>query len=212
MKNSLPNQWGRMGALTIIFVFISSLGLFGQSKLAVTYDPALPGEHDLNSSLAELLRVAPATNQDLTSLPAGSGKLRWVTFWRRDGARRAQIAISLRRNLQFAVPNLVHDTQTSHGSISTTFKLYNDLSVVCESLDSLVAPGSHGRKGEYAALSNDLSNLDRIREELSSHIQRTAALLESNNPDLVSSAGRPKKIIIDDNIPEKRTRKKRTPQ
>ncbi|HLJ26995.1 MAG TPA: hypothetical protein VKY85_09835 [Candidatus Angelobacter sp.] len=211
MKTMLPPQVRRQ-ALTIIFVFVFSLGSFGQSRLAATYDPALPGEHDLNSSLAELTRVAPATNQDLTSLHVSAGKIRRLEFWRRDSAHKAQIAVALRRNLQFAVPTLVRDTQASHGSISTTFKLYNDLSVVCESLDSLVSPGSRGNKEEYAALARDLSDLDRIREELSSHIQHTAALLESGNPSLVLSAGRaPKKIIVDDAVPEKRTLRKKIP-
>jgi hypothetical protein len=81
----------------------------------------------------------------------------------------------LRRNLQFAVPDLIHDAQASGGSISTTFKLYKDLTVVCESLDSLLPPGSREGKTEPTALSNDLS------------------------------------VIVDDNIPEKPSPKKRRP-
>jgi hypothetical protein len=118
----------------------------------------------------------------------------------------------LRRNLQFAVPDLIHDAQASGGSISTTFKLYKDLTVVCESLDSLVPPGSREGKTELTALSNDLSDMNRLREELSSYIQRTAASMESKNAQLVSSAGRsPKRVIVDDNTPENPSPKKRRP-
>ena len=122
------------------------------------------------------------------------------------------MAEALRRNLQFAVPNLIHDTQASGGSISTTFKLYIDLTVVCESLDSLLPPGSRESKTELIALSNDLSDMNRLREELSSYIQQTAASIESKNPQLLSSAGRsPKRVIVDDTIPEKPSPKKRRP-
>ena len=54
--------------------------------------------------------------------------------------------------------------------------------------------------------------MNRLREELSSYIQQTAASMESKNAQLVSSAGRsPKKVIVDDNIPEKPSPRKRHP-
>src|SRR6516225_405557 len=105
---------------------------------------------------------------------------------------------ALRRNLQFAVPDLIRDAQASGGSISTTFALYKDLTVVCESLDSLLPPGSREGNKELAALSNDLSDMNRLRDQLSSHIQQTAASIENKNSQFVSSANRPvKKIIVD---------------
>jgi hypothetical protein len=61
-------------------------------------------------------------------------------------------------------------------------------------------------------LSNDLSDMNRLREELSSYIQQTTASMESKNAQLVSSAGRsPKSVIVDDNIPEKLSPRKRPP-
>ncbi|HEY6253034.1 MAG TPA: hypothetical protein VI685_24000 [Candidatus Angelobacter sp.] len=213
MKTTLPAHPHRMGSLTMLFVFVFACGAFGQSKLATTNDMAQSPGGDLNSALAELTRVAPATDADLSSSHAEGGKLHRITFWRRNSAHKAQMTTALRRNLQLAVPNLVRDTQASHGSISATFKLYNDLSVVCESLNSLVSTGSREGKAEFAPLSKDLSDMNRIREELSFHIQQRAALLESKNPDFVLAAGRPKKIIIDDNVPEKPTaRKKSSPR
>ena len=54
--------------------------------------------------------------------------------------------------------------------------------------------------------------MNRLREELSSYIQQTAASMESKNAQLVSSAGgSPKRVIVDDNIPEKLLPKKRRP-
>ena len=158
------------------------------------------------------MRAAPATSQDLMDLQQQGGRLRRVTFWRGNNAQKAKMTAALRRNVQFAVPDLIHDAQASGGSISTTFKLYRDLTVVCESLDSLIPPGSTEGKTELAALSNDLSDMNRLREELSAYIQRTAASMESKNAQLVPSAGRsPKRVIVDDNIPEKPSPKKRGP-
>jgi hypothetical protein len=198
MTISINRYWG---VLTLIFVLVLTTSLFAQSRPAAESTSPSPGARDLNSTLAELMRVAPLTNQDLAHLKQPGGKLHWATFWRGDKAQNAQMTAALRRNLQFAVPDLIRDTQASGGSISTTFKLYKDLTVVCESVDSLLPASSREGKAELTALSNDLSDMNRLREELSSYIQHRAALIESKN--LVSSAGRsPKKVIVDDTIPE----------
>jgi hypothetical protein len=199
------------GVLTVVFVLVFSIGLFAQSRPAAASTSASSVARDLNATLAELMRAAPATNQDLADLQKG-GRLQWVTFWRGDKSHKAKMTAALSRNLQFAVPNLIHDAQASGGSISTTFKLYEDLTVVCESLDSLLPPGSREGKNELTALNNDFSDMNRLREELSSYIQQSVASIESKNPPLVSSAGRyPKRIIVDDNIPEKPSPRKRRP-
>jgi hypothetical protein len=200
------------GVRTMGFVLVFSIGLFAQSRPAAASPSASSVARDLNSTLVELMRAAPATNQDLANLQRPGGRLHWVTFWQGDKAHKAQMTAALRRNLQFAVPNLIHDVQASGGSISMTFKLYEDLTVVCASLDSLLPPGSREGKNELTALRNDVSDMNRLREELSSYIQQTAASIESKNPQLVSSAGRSvKRIVVDDNIPEKPSPKKHRP-
>ncbi len=200
------------GVLTTVFVLVFSISLFAQSRPAAASTSASSGARDLNATLVELMRAAPATNQDLGELQHPGGRLQWVTFWQGDKAQKAQMTAALRRNLQFAVPNLIHDAQTSGGSISTTFALYKDLTVVCESLDSLFPSGSRKGNHELRALSDDISDMNRLKEELSSYIQRTAASLESKNPQLVSSVGTPvKRIVVDDTIPEKPSPRKRRP-
>jgi hypothetical protein len=200
------------GVLVMVFIFVSSIGFFAHSRPAAVSTSPSPVARDLNSTLAELMRAAPATSQDLTNLQQRGGRLHWVTFWQGDKGQKAEMTAALRRNLQFAVPDLIHDAQASGGSISTTFKLYKDLTVVSESLDSLLAPGSREGKTELTAVGNDFSDLNRLREELSSYIQQTAASMESKDARLASSAGRsPKRVIVDDNIPERPSPKKRGP-
>jgi hypothetical protein len=194
--------------LVMVSVLVFSIGLFAQSPASVSTPPS-PVARDLNATLAELVRVAPATSQDLTDLQQHGSRLHWVTFWQGDKARKAKMTAALRRNLQFAVPDLIHDAKASGGSISTTFKLYKDLTLVCESLDSLLPPDSQDGKTELTALRNDVSDMNRLREELSSYIEQTATSMDAQ---LVSSAGRsPKRVIVDDNIPEKPSPRKRRP-
>ena len=189
------------GLLVRVFVLVFSMGLFAQTAAAISPSPS-PVARDLNTILTELMRASPATSQDLTDLQQQRGMLHRVTFWRGDNAQKAKMTAALRRNLQFAVPDLIHDAQVSGGSISTTFKLYEDLTVVCESLDSLLPTGSREGTTELKALSNDISDMNRLRQELSSYIQRTAASMESKNAQLASSAGRsPKRVIVDDTTP-----------
>src|SRR5215467_2339267 len=198
--------------LVMVFIFVFSIGFFAQSRPAAVSTSPSPVARDLNTTLAELMRASPATSQDLTNLQQQGGRLHWVTFWQGGKAQKAKMTAALRRNLQFAVPDLIHDAQASGGSISTTFRLYRDLTAVCESLDSLLPPGSREGKPELTALSNDLSAMNRLREELSSYIQQTAVSIDSKSAHLVSSTSRsPKKVIVDDNIPEKPSPRKHGP-
>ena len=200
------------GVLVMVFVLVFCIGLFAQSRPAAVSTSPSPVARDLNTTLGDLMRAAPATSQDLTNLQQQGGRLHRVTFWQGDKAQKAKMRAALRRNLQSAVPDLIHDAQASGGSISTTFRLYKDLTVVCESLDSLLPPGSHEGKTDLTTLNDDLSNMNRLREELAAYIQQTAASMESKNARLVSSASRsPKRVIVDDNIPEKPSPRKHDP-
>lgn len=200
------------GLLVTAFTVVFSIGVFAQSRAAAVLPSPSPVARDLNTILDELRRASPATSQDLTDLEQPSGMLHRVTFWRGNKVQRAKMTAALRRNLQFAVPDLIRDAQASGGSISTTFKLYKDLTVVCESLDSLLPNASREGKTELTALSNDVSDMNRLTEELSVYIQQTATSMESKSAQLVSGAGRaPKRVIVDDTIPEKPSPAKRRP-
>ena len=199
------------GVLVMVFVLVFSIGLFAQSRPAPVSTSPSPVARDLNTTLAELMRAAPATSQDLTNLQQQGGRLHWVTFWQGDKAQKAEMTAALRRNLQFAVPDLIHDAQASGGSISTTFKLYRDLTAVCRVSGFAAPSGSHEGKTELIALSNDLSDMNRLREDLYLYSADRGFDGEQKS-QLSSSAGRvPKRIIVDDNVPEKPSPKKRRP-
>ncbi len=88
-------------------------------------------------------------------------------------AEAQQAATSLQRNLRYALPELVHNVQSSRGSMSTTFKLYDDVSLVCEAVDSLInASEAAGKKTEAAPLTDDYTALAKVRRSLSAYIQQ----------------------------------------
>lgn len=165
---------------------------------------------DLNEVVAQIERVAMATNGDIA-------KLR-IDKWKTDGAQRQQlqkVADSLQRNITDAVPGLIADVQNTHGSVSSSFKLYHNLNVVYEFLSSLAdAAGAIGKKEEYEPLAQDAAALDAVRSSLSSYIEQTASSYESRMQNAARTAQQPPppvKVIVDDEPAKKpKPKKKKT--
>jgi hypothetical protein len=169
----------------------------------------------LSSALADLDRVASATQADLDDLGKekssdDSWKNAWH-FWRfRSSHKRppTKAVLSLQHNLHDAMPGLIQDARST-ASFAATFKLYNNLSVVCELLDSVVDAGRRDGSKD-GALSNDAAAMGRIRQDLATYVEQSAAALDARTtiPASTASTGRPvKKIVVDDTIPEKKAKK-----
>jgi hypothetical protein len=163
---------------------------------------------DLNQIVAQIERVAMATNGDIA-------KLR-IEKWKTDNQQRQQlqkVADSLQRNITDAVPGLIADVQNTHGSVSSSFKLYHNLNVVYEFLSSLAdAAGAVGRKEEYEPLAQDAAELDSVRSSLSNYIEQTATSYESRMQNATKAAQQappPVKVIVDDEPAKKPKPKKK---
>jgi len=209
-----------MKTILAAILFLSfSLGLAGQSLRAKSKNPAMSTSasqirRDLNTSLADLERVTAATNSDIANF-SESSESRWK-MWQKLNSRKhdeKQMAAAIQRNLTNAMPVLIRDVQGSRGSVSTTFKLYNNLNIVYETLDSLVETGDRdGKKRELGPLTNDLAAMGHVRQELSAYIQQASVSLDNKRPQSFSttnfnSASRlpvPKKVAMDDMAPESR--------
>ena len=140
---------------------------------------------DLNSALISLDRVSQATQNDIANMHVESWKSGWKPGFLKGGnshqAEAQQAATSLQRNLRYALPELMHNVQSSRGSMSTTFKLYDDVSLVCEAVDSLInASEAAGKKNEAAPLVDDYTALARVRRSLSAYIQEASAQWENH--------------------------------
>jgi hypothetical protein len=176
MKNTLV-------AVTLISCsFVYGSNVSAQSRGAQRTQAVDSGRMDLNSALVSLDRVSQATQSDIANLHVEKWKSGWKSGFLKDGSHQAQAqqaAVSLQRNLRYALPELIHNVQNSRGSMSTTFKLYDDVSLVCEAVDSLInASEAAGRKSEAASLTDDYSALTRVRRSLSAYVQQASAQVD----------------------------------
>jgi hypothetical protein len=186
---------------------------------------ATPVRQDLTSMLLDLDRTSAATAADINHLHIEKWKGGWKTGFTvssQHKQRAEQAAASLQRNLHGALPDLIKDALASR-NISATFKVYEDLSLVCETLDSLVTTAEQfGNKNEeYAHLASDFTNLTRLRRNISAVIKAQTAQTDGGSVGAVaypayapSSGGSstiiggdgdmPRRIIVDDTVPDKK--------
>jgi hypothetical protein len=230
MKNRLAAKVLISAAAIFVMMFALGYNLSAQARNADT------GHMDLNSSLINLDRISQATQNDIANMHVESWKS-WKPGFMKGNSHQAeaqQAATSLQRNLRYALPELVHNVQSSRGSMSATFKLYDDVSLLCEAVDSLInASEAAGKKSEAAPLADDYTALAKVRRSLSAYIQEASAQWENHGKAPYAALSAPpaqrqrtqqraaatqhapatqvvddqgvKKIIVDDTIPEKKT-------
>src|SRR5215831_8912723 len=195
-------------ALAVILLICSAaLALAGQATRGPAPVAGSPAP-DLDDILTRVQQASQATSGDLARLH--------IDRWKAESDQKEQlqkIADSLSRNLTKAVPGLIGEVQSSHGSVSTTFRLYHNINVVYEYLNSLTdAAGSLGRREEYDPLNRDASAVNQARQDLSSYIEQAAVALEAKarpTPTPVPTPlATPKKIVIDDEPQKPVTSKK----
>ncbi|HEY1939933.1 MAG TPA: hypothetical protein VGJ33_18540 [Candidatus Angelobacter sp.] len=185
MKNRLAAKVLISAAAVFVMVFALGYNLAAQTRNSQRTQVAMAGSahKDLNATLVDLDRVGQATQNDIANLHVERWKAGWKSGFLKDSATKEQAqqaAGSLQRNLANALPGLIHDVQSSRGSVSATFKLYDDVSLVCEAVDSLISSSdAAGKKGDAAPLVEDYSALARVRRSLSNYIQQASATLET---------------------------------
>jgi hypothetical protein len=191
---------------SVIIVFTVSAVLASSAQQAAEN----ANSPDLDAIVSQIRQATQAANTDLNRLQ--------IARWKGDSGNKVQmqqVADSLKKNLTYAVPDLIGEVQTSRGSLSSSFRLYHNLNVVYEFLNSLAeAAGAYGKREEYEPLAGDATSLDNARQGLSTYIEKTAARLERPTPTPTPVATpTPKKIIVDDDTAKKKpatTRKKKT--
>ena len=183
MKKRLAAKVLISAAAILVMVFALGYNLAAQT-----------GRMDLNTALISLDRASQATQNDIANMHVENWKSGWKSGFMKSGSRQAeaqQAATSLQRNLRYALPELVHNVQSSRGSMSTTFKLYDDVSLLCEAVDSLInASEAAGKKNEAAPLLDDYNALAQVRRSLSAYIQEASAQWETHGkaPSVALSA------------------------
>ena len=194
-----------------IIVFLVSTGLAAQAPAS---QPAAsqPASPELKAIIGDVQKVALSSNGDL-------GRLR-IEKWKADGAqkqRMQKVAESLQRNINNAIPGLISDLQADPNSVTKAFKLYHNLNVVYEFMSPLAEVTSdYGKKEEYEPLASDAAALDKVRQDLSDYVERTATTLDAQVKRAAAAQSaqaqttvsqQPKKIIVDDDATPKKTKK-----
>jgi hypothetical protein len=191
-------------ALAAMFAFALSLNLAAQTQtasVALAAAPATATTHvNLVFTLADMENTVSATNTDLGNLKIDKWASGWKTGFTKKSSHKKdaeQMADSLKRSAG-SLPAMIADVRSSHGSIGATFKLYNHLTQICETLDPLVdATQTYGKKEEYSRLNTDHSNLVNVRNTLASYLVQRAAVVDPKGdsglfgPPVSASAKKP---------------------
>jgi hypothetical protein len=186
MKNRLAAKVLISAAAIFVMVFALGYNMSAQARGAhrTQAQNGDTGHMDLNSALINLDRVSQATQNDIASMHVENWKSGWKPGFLKGNSHQEeaqQAATSLQRNLRYALPELIHNVQSAHGSLSTTFKLYDDVSLVCEAVDSLInASEAAGKKNEAAPLADDYAALTKVRRSLSAYIQEASTQWENH--------------------------------
>lgn len=202
-------------SLAAVIVLTLALPLAAQQRGRTQVAPV---RTDLTSMLLELDRTTAATLTDILHTHIERWKGGWRSGFTTSSSHKnhaEDAAVSLQRNLKGPLPEMIRDALNAHGNLAPTFKVYEDLSLVCETLDTLLmATEEYGnRKDEYEPLAIDFNQLTRLRRGLGSYIMQRAAAADGagfsgGSPAAFnvyssdsSPTDMPRKIIIDNDDP-----------
>jgi len=171
---------------------------------------------NLAATLPRLQRAAENARADLARLR--------VDKWKTDSGIKQQTATnieSLQRNLTGALPTLVTAAQQNPSSLNASFKLYRNLNVLYDVMNSVTeSAGAFDGKEEYTALARDLMDLDATRRSLADAMEAMTAQRDADFARIQQAARQaaaqaatapPKRIVIDDNEPAKKPTRKKAP-
>jgi len=203
------------GAALLVPAAVAQSQPSGQSVSTVPA-PLPPAAANISAMLGRLDQISQSMQINLA-------KLR-IERWKADSSTKAQAegnVTSLQRNLSAALPNVVGEVRNDPANLTSGLKLYRNVNALYEVLSSVTEyAGAFGSKEDYRSLGTDAANLDDARRLLADQLESLASLKESQITQLknqavatqtTSAAGVPKKIVVDDNAPAKKTPKKKKP-
>ncbi len=170
----------------------------------------------VNGLLSQLEDASKTTQADLSRLR--------IERWKTDGSTKKQSLSdvdSIQRNLQSALPEMIAQVRNAPEDLPATFKLYRNLDALYSVLGGMVeSAGAFGPKDDYQSLSNDLNTLESARKQFAERMNTLATSKEQEivrlRADLKAAqaaipAPPPKKVVVDDTVPEKKPAPKKKP-
>ena len=178
--------------------------------------PAPPIDVHLSNLLTQLEHAALDANGAL-------GRLR-VDKWKTSSDQKQQAEAnvqSLQRNLSYALPELTSKIRQNPADLSANFKLYRNLNALYDVLSNVAeSAGAFGPKDQYEILVRPVSSIDQVRHDLGDRLDQLTANNQAELDRLRAQlqsvrqaevAAPPKKIVIDDTVPARKTSKTRKP-
>ena len=204
-------------AVCAIFIVMGAALAAGQD---LSPAPRSPGNGassaSMTSDLDRLQTAAAQANLDLAHVR--------IEKWKADAGSKQQAqanADSLQRNLTSALPGLVDGFRAAPQDLSAGFKLYRNLNALYDVLASFTeAAGAFGPRTDYEALAQQLNVIDSVRHDLADNLEGLTASTQSELNALraqvrslqqPAAAEAPKKVIVDDTEPAKKTTHKKKP-
>ena len=172
---------------------------------------------------AGVAQVLPNLSRTAENARVDLARLR-IEKWKTNGDNKhdAQERVqSLQRNLRDALPALIGAVQQNPQSSSAAFKLYRNVNVLYDVMSNLAEmAGAFGPKDEYASLTRELSQFDQERRALADQVEALTAQKDAEVARMQQAARHaqaeaadapPKKIIIDDEAPVRKSKTKKKP-
>ncbi len=178
--------------------------------------PAPPNAASLQNLLSRIDQTSQDAAQDITRLR--------IDKWKADSSDKQQAqanAESVQRNLAAALPGMTSAVRTAPQDIAANFKLYRNLNALYDVMKTVTeASAAFGPKQDYQTLAQYTDQIDGYRRNLADYME---SLTASQNAELLqyrsqakaaqaAAATAPKKVIINDDAPVKKTAKKKTPK
>ena len=174
------------------------------------------------SSVSQLNLLVSQLEQTVQAIQGDLSNLR-IERWKTDSGTKRQAeanVVSIQRNLQDALPEIISQLRNSPEDLNGTFKLYRNLDALYDVFGSVAElAGAFGSKDEFQALGNDLNSLERSRHAFADRMETLAGAKEveltrlrtqlRNMPTAATAPPAPKKVIVDDNAPAQKTTKKK---
>jgi hypothetical protein len=194
----------------LLFAVSFAQGNPGQGSAPVSYSSA----NQLNQLLSQLEQTSQATQLDLA-------KMR-IEKWKTDSNTKRQTQAnveSIQRNLQTALPDVIGQLRNSQENLALSFKLYRNLDALYDVFGSVVeSAGAFGSKDDFQSLSNDFDNVERVRRSFADRVEALATTKDGelgqlrtqiHNIQAAENAAPPKKVVVDDTEPAKKTTPKK---
>jgi hypothetical protein len=189
--------------------------IMAQSQPAGTTAPvaaAAPDAQALLAMLEQLQGVAVKAETDVAHLQ--------IDRWKTDSTTRQQTLTtsdSIRRNLNYAVPELIQNVRTTPGSLSANFRLYRNLNALYETFSLLVASAeTYAGRDQYIPIESDLSQLESLRRQFAERTDQLTASGDAEltrartHPPVAAAAKAPTRIVVDDGSPKPKKTTKTT--